>query len=105
MIIWFVELSFFILNRDTNYLFKIEGENHVQHTDIDASRTHKGIITSPGYPGNYPNDVNYTWTLKTGNPQATIFLEISDFMIVKYRYTSNCEDYLQVGITYWLCWI
>lgn len=73
----------------------IEGEKYA-HTDIDASRNHTGIITSPGYPGNYPHNVHYTWTLKTENPKATIALNITDFNVVKYKFQSKCEDFLQI---------
>eukprot|EP00105_Crassostrea_gigas_P037423 XP_019921571.1 PREDICTED: uncharacterized protein LOC105325461 isoform X3 [Crassostrea gigas] len=73
------------------------GKQHTNQTDIDASRNGStGIITSPGYPGNYPNNVAYTWTLKTGNLNATVSFNFQDFDIIKYRYTPHCEDYLQI---------
>uniref|UniRef100_A0A8W8JUQ4 CUB domain-containing protein n=1 Tax=Magallana gigas TaxID=29159 RepID=A0A8W8JUQ4_MAGGI len=68
--------------------------------DIDASRNGStGTITSPGYPGNYPNNVTYTWTLKTGNLNATVSFNFQDFDIIKYRYTPHCQDYLQINET------
>nr|XP_034299395.1 uncharacterized protein LOC105325461 isoform X4 [Crassostrea gigas] len=73
------------------------GKQHTNQTDIDASRNGStGIITSPGYPGNYPNNVAYTWTLKTGNLNATVSFNFQDFDIIKYRYTPHCQDYLQI---------
>eukprot|EP00105_Crassostrea_gigas_P008685 XP_011423335.1 PREDICTED: uncharacterized protein LOC105325461 isoform X2 [Crassostrea gigas] len=75
----------------------VAGKQHTNQTDIDASRNGStGIITSPGYPGNYPNNVAYTWTLKTGNLNATVSFNFQDFDIIKYRYTPHCEDYLQI---------
>lgn len=76
-----------------------EGQKYEQHTDIYVlGNGTGGDITSPGYPGNYPNNANYTWTLETGNPKATIALNITDFEMKKYKFTSKCEDYLKVGI-------
>ncbi|XP_052712189.1 mannan-binding lectin serine protease 1-like [Crassostrea angulata] len=75
----------------------VAGNQHTNQTDIDASRNGStGIITSPGYPGNYPNNVAYTWTLKTGNLNATVSFNFQDFDIIKYRYTPHCQDYLQI---------
>lgn len=74
------------------------------HQDINASKNgSSGAFTSPGYPGNYPNDAHHTWTLKTGDSNAMVLLNITDFNVIKYKYTSKCEDYLQVGILYWGC--
>lgn len=71
------------------------------HQDINASKNgSSGTFTSPGYPGNYPNNANYTWTLTTGDSNARVVINITDFSVVQYRFTSKCEDYLQVGILY-----
>lgn len=78
-----------------------EGQKYELHKDIYVLRNgSSGIITSPGYPGNYPNNAVYTWTLDTGNPKATLVLNITDFGIKKYGFTSNCEDYLHVSKRY-----
>lgn len=78
----------------------VAGKQHTNQTDIDASRNGStGIITSPGYPGNYPNNVAYTWTLKTGNLNASVSFNFQDFDIIKYRYAPHCEDYLQIHET------
>uniref|UniRef100_A0A8W8JT69 CUB domain-containing protein n=1 Tax=Magallana gigas TaxID=29159 RepID=A0A8W8JT69_MAGGI len=64
---------------------------------INASKNGScGAFTSPGYPGNYPNNAHYTWTLKTGDSNATVVLNITDFNVVRYRFTRKCEDYLQI---------
>lgn len=55
-----------------------------------------GIITSQGYPGNYPNNAAYIWTLKTENLKASVIFNFQDFDIKKYKDTSYCEDYLEV---------
>lgn len=60
------------------------GKRHSYQTDIDASRNSStGIITSPGYPGNYLNNAAYKWTLKTGNRNATVSVNFQDFDIKK----------------------
>lgn len=53
-------------------------------------------IESPGYPENFPdNAIHITLTLKT--TKATLVLSITDLSVVKYRFTLQCEDSLQVG--------
>ena len=52
-----------------------------------------GQLTSPGYPGNYPNNANYTWIIKTGHRQAEVEIKI-EFMDIKKW--SPCDDYLLV---------
>uniref|UniRef100_A0A8W8JUR4 CUB domain-containing protein n=1 Tax=Magallana gigas TaxID=29159 RepID=A0A8W8JUR4_MAGGI len=65
--------------------------------DINASKNgSSGAFTSPGYPGNYPNNAHYTWTLTTGYSNATVIIDITDFNVVKYHGTPTCEDYLQI---------
>ncbi|XP_052717483.1 uncharacterized protein LOC128189773 isoform X1 [Crassostrea angulata] len=76
------------------------GQMFSVHQDITASKNgSSGTFTSPGYPGNYPNNANYTWTLTTGDSNARVVINITDFSVVRYRFTSKCEDYLQVERT------
>lgn len=68
-----------------------------QMFSVNASKNgSSGVFTSPGYPGNYPNNVHYTWTLTTGDSNATVVINITDFSVVKYDGTPKCEDYLQI---------
>lgn len=52
-----------------------------------------GQITSPGYPGNYPNNVNYTWIIRTGNHSANVTFRIIEMNIKQWR---SCDDYLEI---------
>ncbi|XP_052713941.1 blastula protease 10-like [Crassostrea angulata] len=52
-----------------------------------------GQITSPGYPGNYPNDVNYTWIIRTGSHSANVTFRVIDMNIEKW---GPCDDYLEI---------
>lgn len=73
------------------------GQMFSVHQDINASKNgSSGTFTSPGYPGNYPNNANYTWTLTTGDSNARVVINITDFSVVQYRFTSKCEDHLQI---------
>ena len=55
-----------------------------------------GEIMSPGYPiRNYPDNINYTWILKTGNLNANVNFTILDSNISEPNF-SPCDDYLQV---------
>nr|XP_022320849.1 CUB and sushi domain-containing protein 3-like isoform X2 [Crassostrea virginica] len=63
---------------------------------VDGTRNgSSGEITSPGYPGNYPNNANYTWILRTGHLKANVTFTILKFDIIKHNFTP-CEDYLQI---------
>jgi hypothetical protein len=53
-----------------------------------------GQFTSPGYPSNYPNNVNYTWLIQTGHKEAKVTITIHDMDINDW---GNCEDYLKVN--------
>ncbi|XP_034299404.1 uncharacterized protein [Magallana gigas] len=76
------------------------GQMFSVNQDINAWKNgSSGAFMSPGYPGNYPNDVHYKWTLTTGDSNAMVVLNITDFSVVRYRYTSMCEDYLQIERT------
>nr|XP_034339163.1 protein SpAN-like [Crassostrea gigas] len=73
------------------------GEMFSDQQEINASKNgSSGAFTSPGYPGNYPNNANYTWSLKTGYSKATIVLNITDFSVVEYLAHPRCGDYLQI---------
>ncbi|XP_078339046.1 uncharacterized protein LOC111123356 isoform X2 [Crassostrea virginica] len=54
-----------------------------------------GQITSPGYPGNYPNNANYTWIIKTGHQKADVTVNIAVMSINKWK-GSPCDDYLLI---------
>ena len=84
-----------------NELFEIEkGAYAVEQTFIvdGTSNGSSGEITSPGYPGNYPDNVNYTWILRTGHLNATVNFTILDSNISE-PYIPPCDDYLQVRNT------
>ncbi|XP_056008675.1 cubilin-like [Ostrea edulis] len=49
-----------------------------------------GEITSPGYPGDYPNNVNYTWMIRTGHNKSNVTITVIDMDIEK------CDDYLDI---------
>ena len=81
-----------------NELFEIEkGTCAVELTFlVDGSSDGKsGEITSPGYPANYPDNVNYTWILRTGHLNANMTFTILDSDISE-PYFPPCDDYLQV---------
>ena len=52
-----------------------------------------GQISSPGYPGNYPNYANNTWILRTGHQKANVTVNIA---MMSIREWSPCDDYLLV---------
>lgn len=55
-------------------------------------------IRSPVNHENYPNNAIYALTLKTENLKATIPLNNADLSVVQFRYTTQYDEYLQVGI-------
>lgn len=72
-------------------------QHNTYQTYIDATKNGStGIVASPGYPGNYAYNANYTWTLNKGNLKTTISFSFSEFNIKKFHYTC-CEGYLQVS--------
>ncbi|XP_052713952.1 CUB domain-containing protein 2-like [Crassostrea angulata] len=74
-----------------------EKQQYTNQTEINATRNGStGIITSPGYPGNYPDNAAYMWTLRTGNFNAIVSFNFKDFDIKKYEGTQHCVDYLQI---------
>ena len=52
-----------------------------------------GQITSPGYPGNYPNNANYIWIIRTGHRRAKVEIKI---IYMDTREWNPCDDYLLV---------
>nr|XP_034339167.1 CUB domain-containing protein-like [Crassostrea gigas] len=52
-----------------------------------------GQITSPGYPGRYPNNVNYTWIIRTESQSANVAFRIIEMNINRWWY---CDDYLEL---------
>ncbi|XP_056015543.1 uncharacterized protein LOC125682654 [Ostrea edulis] len=54
-----------------------------------------GRLASPGYPGPYPNNVNYTWILTTGDPTTNVTFTFDKFYIYKYQY-GPCTDFLEI---------
>ncbi|XP_034299391.2 blastula protease 10 [Magallana gigas] len=83
----------------------LEKQQYTYSGDIDATRNSStGIITSPGYPGNYPNNAAYTWTLKTGNLKASVSFNFTYFNIQNNDRTSHCQDYLQIKETEPCCY-
>lgn len=57
-----------------------------------------GQITSPGYPGNYLNNVNDTWIIKTDDKRANVTFYIQE-MDIENTPGFPCGDYLEVIIT------
>ncbi|XP_078311355.1 scavenger receptor cysteine-rich domain-containing protein DMBT1-like [Crassostrea virginica] len=76
---WQANASVQIIKR--NYIEHIDGEN--------------GQITSLGYPCTYPNNVNYTWILKTGNNKTSVNFHILDVQ-AETRGDWSCFDYLKI---------
>ena len=68
--------------RNRHYIEYLDGEN--------------GEITSLGYPCKYPNNVNYTWILKTGNNKTSVNFYILDVQ-AETRGDWSCYDYLKVS--------
>ena len=56
---------------------------------VDAYRGH---INSPGYPGEYPNNVNLTRIISFGNQRASVNFTILDLD------AESCCDYLKVHV-------
>ncbi|XP_078312500.1 embryonic protein UVS.2-like isoform X2 [Crassostrea virginica] len=54
-----------------------------------------GQLTSPEYPCNYPNNVNYTWTIQTGNDYVNFTILELDAE-VRTHGEWFCVDYLKI---------
>lgn len=60
-----------------------------------VARTH-GVISSPGYPGNYPHNRDCVWTV-SGSPGQKIGLSFGQLALERHP---NCSyDYLEVVTT------
>lgn len=57
-----------------------------------------GQLTSPGYPSNYPNNVNDTWIIKTDDKRANVTFYIQEMDIEKTP-GFPCDDYIEVIVT------
>ena len=53
-----------------------------------------GYISSPGYPAHYPDDINYTWILRSRHMRR-IDITIIHMNII---YQVPCGDYLEVCV-------
>lgn len=80
------------------YMYETEGGSFSNHKEIDGTRNNSGgILTSPGFPGNYTHNAVYSWTIKTGNPNSIVHLNFDYFQISEYQnHTPRCKDFLQV---------
>ena len=90
-----------------NELFEIEKTTCAVEQTFQVNGTsngESGEITSPDYPANYPDNINYTWILRTGHLKANVTFTILNFDIIKHNFTP-CEDYLQVRKTIYPCLI
>ncbi|XP_033732272.1 CUB and sushi domain-containing protein 1-like [Pecten maximus] len=53
-----------------------------------------GVITSPGYPGNYPNNYHFRYDIYLGKEKSDVEI---NFKIFDLEYCSNCNcDYIQI---------
>lgn len=57
-----------------------------------------GRLFSPGYPHNYPNNVNYTKILTTRMNNTRLNFRIIDFQTAIDDEQSSCLDYLEVRL-------
>ena len=53
-----------------------------------------GYLTSPGYPANYPDNINFTWILRNGH-RTRIDMKIIHMNII---HQVPCGDYLEVHV-------
>uniref|UniRef100_A0A8W8JVD2 CUB domain-containing protein n=1 Tax=Magallana gigas TaxID=29159 RepID=A0A8W8JVD2_MAGGI len=98
-------INVFALVYQVHLTASIEGDSLSNQKEIDATRNYSGgIITSPGFPGNYTHNASYTWTFKTGNPKSIVHLTFDFFQIFEYQnHTPRCKDFLQVNRTVPCC--
>ncbi|XP_048779251.2 uncharacterized protein LOC125682613 isoform X2 [Ostrea edulis] len=54
-----------------------------------------GTITSPGYPS-YPNNVNYTWIIRTEQPEMTVSFTFDDLNIIINRDDECKNDFVAI---------
>ena len=84
--------------KSINELFEIEkGTCSVELTFLvnGTSNGDSGELTSPGFPSNYPDNVNYTWILGTSHLNANVTFTILDSDISE-PYFPPCDDYLRI---------
>ena len=62
-------------------------QTNCNEDQVDAYRGH---INSPGYPGEYPNNINWTRIISFGNQRSSVNFTILDLD------TETCCDYLKV---------
>ncbi|XP_065926322.1 integumentary mucin C.1 isoform X2 [Magallana gigas] len=73
----------------------------INHSSVQAKpevvilQGNDGQITSPGYPGNYLNNVNDTWIIKTDDKRANVTFYIQEMDIEKTQ-GFPCGDYLEI---------
>nr|DBA25188.1 TPA: hypothetical protein GDO54_012746 [Pyxicephalus adspersus] len=54
-----------------------------------------GVISSPSYPANYPNNQNCTWIIQASEPFNHVTLSFTDFQI-EDRNTNCSEDFVEI---------
>ena len=77
----------------------ISNEVDVKECINHQSSGRSGQIYSPGYPANYPNNINYTWTLVSGSNNIIVNFTIVDLQAESDSRLS-CFDYLTVSMHY-----
>ena len=76
-------------------------KGHTNCTTLDHNG--RGVITSPNYPRNYPDNSNYMWILNTGHQHATVMFSILELNTPKQYSNLECDDdYLKVCINIYL---
>ena len=74
-----------------NATLQIKSRHYTEYLDGEY-----GQITSLGYPCAYPNDLNYTWILDTGNNKTRVYFYILEVQAETLGDWS-CFDYLKVS--------
>ena len=75
-------------------------KGHTNYTILDPNGG--GVITSPNYPRNYPDNSNYMWILNTGHQNATVMFSILELNTPEQYFNPECHDYLKVCINIYL---
>ena len=73
----------------------VDEKKCINHQDSGRS----GQMYSPGYPADYPNNINYTWTLVSGSNNTFVNFTIVDLQAESDSKLS-CFDYLIVSMYY-----
>nr|XP_022326203.1 cubilin-like [Crassostrea virginica] len=74
------------------FLGKSAGHTYGIMLDLNG----RNVITSPGYPENYPDNANYTWILNTGDRKANVTFSILDFDVPRPYQQPQCDDFLKI---------